>query len=79
MKDYGYEEDSKRIAYKITNTYSKIYQEEGAFLERVDVSTAARPIEDGMKYPVQEGFLWTNGVYTWALTEILGQKLTPLP
>lgn len=79
MRDYGYQEDAERVAVKITNTYSKIFQEEGVFLERVDVARAARPIEDGMKYPVQEGFLWTNGVYTWALTEVLGQKLVPKP
>lgn len=79
FRDYGYEEDSKRIAYKITSTYSKIFEEEGAFLERVDVTNAARPIEDGKKYPVQEGFLWTNGVYTWVLTDVLGQKLKPFP
>lgn len=78
MRDYGYDDDAKRIAHKITNTYSKIHAEEGVFLERVDVATMARPIEDGKKYPVQEGFLWTNGVYTWALTDVLGQRLTPL-
>ena len=47
------------------------------FLERIDVATGARPVEDGKKYPVQEGFLWTNGVYTWILKNILNQEFKP--
>ncbi len=78
LKNYGYEEDAQRIALKLANSYSSIHHQEGAFLERIDVAKGARPEEDGKKYPVQEGFLWTNGVYTWIMTKILGQKISPL-
>ncbi len=67
LRNYGYDEDADRIAKKIANSYAKIHHKEGVFLERIDVSDGSRPIEDGKKYPVQEGFLWTNGVYTWIL------------
>jgi hypothetical protein len=38
--------------------------------------TAGVPIEDGEKYETQRGFLWTNGVYLYSLTNDLGTPLT---
>ena len=70
LRNYGYDEDADRISLKIANSYAKIHNKEGVFLERIDVSDGSRPIEDGKKYPVQEGFLWTNGVYTWILNNL---------
>ena len=78
LKNYGYHKDAQRIAVTIANTYSEVFNKEGVFLERVDVAKQARPVEDGQKYPVQEGFLWTNSIYTWILIDILGQKIEPL-
>ncbi|MAF78926.1 MAG: hypothetical protein CME60_12250 [Halobacteriovoraceae bacterium] len=77
LRNYGYDEDAERIALKLANSYADIYKKEGVFLERIDVATGARPVEDGKKYPVQEGFLWTNGVYTWILKNILNQEFKP--
>lgn len=71
FSDYGYEEDAKRVAIKIANSYANIYESEGVFLERIDVLKGTRPEEDGKKYPVQEGFLWTNSLYTWILSNFL--------
>lgn len=71
FSDYGYEEDAQRVAVKIANSYANIFEKEGVFLERIDVLKGTRPEEDGKKYPVQEGFLWTNSLYTWILSSFL--------
>jgi alpha,alpha-trehalase len=73
FSDYGYEEDAQRVAVKIANSYANIYEKEGVFLERIDVLKGTRPVEDGKKYPVQEGFLWTNSLYTWILSNFLAK------
>ncbi len=78
LKNYGYDEDAERIALKLANSYANIHHQEGAFLERIDVARGARPEEDGKKYPVQEGFLWTNGVYSWIMTKVLKQEIKPI-
>lgn len=78
LKNYGYDADAERIAVKLANSYAQIHHHDGVFLERIDVSKGARPFDDDKKYPVQEGFLWTNGVYTWIMTKVLGQSLEPL-
>ena len=70
LRNYGYNEEADRISLKIANSYAKIHNKEGVFLERIDVAHGTRPIEDGKKYPVQEGFLWTNGVYSWILNNL---------
>ena len=46
--------------------------------KKIDAKEGDIPVETGDKYPTQDGFLWTNGVYMWALTHVLGVKLLPI-
>jgi alpha,alpha-trehalase len=73
---YGYAADSRRIAQKWVHTLAEVYAKHKAFYERVDVVTRDRPKIDEHKYPVQEGFLWTNSSFIWALTDVLKAPLT---
>lgn len=43
------------------------------------MKTGDSPVETGDKYVTQQGFLWTNGVYFWAVTEILAERPIPKP
>lgn len=75
LRRYGFNEDAKRIARKFTGAIDKIHSEIGAVLEKIDGIRADRPQEPGNKYYTQEGFLWTNSVYLWAMTDVLGFHL----
>lgn len=71
LLNYGYREDALRIAQKWAQALSRVYQEEGAFFERIDVKNCSKPANDIHKYPVQEGFLWTNASFVWVLIKVL--------
>jgi alpha,alpha-trehalase len=71
MKKYGFKKEARRLAKKWVKTVDRIYEDHGKIIEKVDVTTGNVPTEDGEKYPTQEGFLWTNGVYVWCLHHIL--------
>ncbi|MBF0298276.1 MAG: hypothetical protein HQK51_06125 [Oligoflexia bacterium] len=77
LKNYGYEDDAKRIAQKWTNLIAKVYIENGAIYERMDVDKLSKPEVDESKYPPQQGFLWTNSSFVWALKDILQLKFVP--
>lgn len=77
LRDYGFKEDAERIAHKWTEANERILKETGALWERIDVVRADKPEENGDKYRVQEGFLWTNSVYVWIMTDVFGLKLKP--
>jgi alpha,alpha-trehalase len=75
LSKYGFAGDAKRLAQKWVDSIDRIYLQTGKIFEKIDAVTGDLPVEDGGKYPTQEGFLWTNGVYAWAITDILGFEL----
>lgn len=75
LRKYGYAIDSQRIAQKFVSATESIHNDHGVIFEKIDVINAIKPEEVGNKYETQEGFLWTNSVYLWALTDILNQTL----
>lgn len=77
LGNYGYRTQADRLARKWVNSVAKIYAATGTFLEKIDARTGYEPVEDGTKYPMQTGFLWTNASYVWAL-KFLGLEFTPL-
>ncbi|UYL08636.1 alpha,alpha-trehalase [Bdellovibrio sp. SKB1291214] len=68
---YGYQKEGVRLAGKWVQSVETIYQETGKVIEKIDAVRGGVPHEAGDKYPTQDGFLWTNGVYVWALTNVL--------
>jgi alpha,alpha-trehalase len=78
LRNYGYTQDAKRIATKWVKVNAKVHAESGALFERVDVAHLSKPETDTTKYPPQSGFLWTNGIFNWALIDVLGARLEPL-
>lgn len=75
LKSYGYATDARRIGEKWATTVERIHDQLGVLIEKVDVVRADKPIETGDKYETQEGFLWTNAVYVWTMTDVLGLEL----
>ncbi|MGZ3713439.1 MAG: trehalase family glycosidase, partial [Bdellovibrionota bacterium] len=78
LQNYGHAEDAKRLARKWVAGIAKLHEENKTIYERIDVVTGGKPIKDETKYPTQEGFLWTNGSFSWMLCDILGVKKSPL-
>ena len=76
---HGYTTDAKRIAEKWTGVIDRINEQSGVILEKIDAVRGERPEEYGDKYVTQEGFLWTNAVYIWATTDVLGYRLGETP
>jgi alpha,alpha-trehalase len=75
---YGFLEDARRLARKWVDSLAAVHRQTGNFYEKIDVSTAQIPVENGAKYPTQTGFLWTNASFVWAL-RFLGHNLDPIP
>lgn len=75
LRRYDYRGDAARLAAKLVRTVNRIFATTGKILERIDAIRGAAPVEAGGKYATQDGFLWTNGVYLWALTDVLGVRL----
>jgi alpha,alpha-trehalase len=72
LRRYGFLGDAVRLAAKWVRTIDRAYSATGKIIEKIDAVRGAAPVEEGDKYVTQDGFLWTNGVYLWALTDILG-------
>ena len=79
MLNFGFKKEAKDLAQRWTTTLTKVYQQHNGFFERVDVISQDLPKENHDKYPVQEGFLWTNASFVWMLTEVLEQKFYSPP
>ncbi len=77
LANYGFRPQADRLARKWVDSVAKIFAETGTFLEKIDAETGLEPVEDGTKYPMQTGFLWTNASFVWAL-KFLGLEFTPL-
>lgn len=78
LMNYRYLEDARRIATKWISTLSIVHREHRQFFERVDVDTQTLPHEGEDKYPVQEGFLWTNASFVWMLSKVMGTQFEPI-
>jgi alpha,alpha-trehalase len=74
---YGYVQEGQHIATAFTSSVERIFAKTGAIYEKIDGRVGDLPIETGDKYLTQEGFLWTNGIYMWAMMDVLGHRLVP--
>lgn len=74
LKDYGFTDDARRIAQKWVDANAKVHRKTGILYERIDAEKVSKPDTDETKYPPQPGFLWTNGIFNWALIDVLGAK-----
>lgn len=78
LRNYNYKDDAKRLAIKWTDAIKNIYRDDRTMYERINVTTASKPLQDKTKYPTQEGFLWTNSSYVWMLLDVLEYKKLPM-
>jgi alpha,alpha-trehalase len=62
LKQYGYEDQARRIAYKWLKTNLNWFNQHGVFLEKYNVVKPANHPVEGV-YPSQSGFGWTNAVF----------------
>ncbi len=62
LREYGYNEDARRIAMKWLKTNLSWFQKNGVFLEKYNVVSPDKPPSKGL-YPSQTGFGWTNAVF----------------
>lgn len=78
LRNYGYDEDARRISDKWVRIIANVESRVGAMYERMDVARGDQPYADGTKYPPQQGFLWTNSSFVWMLKNVLGYQFEPL-
>ncbi|MGE0614843.1 MAG: trehalase family glycosidase, partial [Bacteriovoracia bacterium] len=71
LSQYGYVDDSRRIARKWVEALTRVFHNEGTMIERVDVDRVAAPIDDGSKYAPQPDFLWSIATFEWCVIKIL--------
>lgn len=75
MKNYGYHREALELSQNWTRAVAKVFQKHGSFYDKIDLESFDYPKFYGEKYPVQEGYLWTNASFVWMLTTIEGKKL----
>lgn len=78
LRNVGLNKDAKRIAQNWVGTVDRVHTRLDTMLEKYDMTSGDSPVETGDKYVTQQGFLWTNGVYVWAVTDVLGERLVPV-
>ena len=69
LNNYGYTEDAMRISEKWLDVNTNIYNQTGRLFEKYNVEDGT--INVTTFYPQQDGFGWTNGVYSEILNKIL--------
>lgn len=69
LRKYGYDEDAGRLAIKWLRTLASRFEETGILFERYNVVAPGVPAAG--RYPVQEGFGWTNAVYASLLARVV--------
>jgi alpha,alpha-trehalase len=62
LKNYGYDENAKRIALKWLNLNYSIWEKTGNLFEKYDVVRGSHEVLTD-RYKNQEGFGWTNAVF----------------
>ncbi|MFB4164218.1 trehalase family glycosidase [Alteribacillus sp. JSM 102045] len=73
LRNYGHEEESKEIAKRWINLCTDQFIKKGKLYEKYNV--ADFNLNTTGRYPLQEGFGWTNAIYEKLAVEILGCKL----
>jgi alpha,alpha-trehalase len=79
LKRVGLNDDAMRVARNWVETVDRVHARMGTILEKYDAVRAEAPIEAGDKYTTQQGFLWSNGVYSWIVVNVFGEKPIPIP
>lgn len=69
---------AERVAGKWVETVDRVFARDHAIFEKYDMVRAETPIETGSKYPTQQGFLWTNGVYLYLVNDVLKEPFIAL-
>jgi alpha,alpha-trehalase len=62
LRQYGFTELANKVKERWLKTCEKVYNETGKMMEKYDVMDIDNKAGGG-KYPNQDGFGWTNGVY----------------
>lgn len=75
LMNYDFDQDALRLVQNWVQMVDRSFSRKGVLLEKMDVVRAMEPIETGERYRTQEGFLWTNGVYTHFVLKHLQQQL----
>jgi len=73
----GLVKEAKELATRWTSAVEKIFEETGLMFEKLDGVKGELPVDKSGKYPNQPGFLWTNSVYTWMLTNVFNEEVSP--
>jgi alpha,alpha-trehalase len=69
LRDYGFHDESSRIAMKWLQLVANEFTRTGAIRERHNVIEPEVPLPG--RYPPQRGFGWTNGVFAALLVKII--------
>jgi alpha,alpha-trehalase len=69
LRRYGYRDHAVRISLKWLRLVAQRFEESGALFERYNVVDPGGPTP--ARYPPQEGFGWTNGVFAALLTRVV--------
>ncbi|MCM8787365.1 MAG: alpha,alpha-trehalase [Candidatus Omnitrophica bacterium] len=72
LENYGYYKNSKRIKEKWLKLCSKVFRNTGKFWEKYDVVKGT--VAKSERYPVQEGFGWTNAIFLKFYNDLLSKN-----
>lgn len=64
LKRYGYDELAGEITKRWLDTNHKVFKERHKFIEKYNVESPGE-LGGGGEYPLQDGFGWTNGVFSF--------------
>lgn len=73
LKNYGYDQEAKEIAIRWIRLCTQMFLSYGTLFEKYNVVESN--IHTVGRYPLQEGFGWTNAVYEKIAVDILGCKV----
>ena len=72
LRNYGYEEDARRLAEKYLRTTAKLWRESGNLWEKTTATDASMPVDKEYDTPQMLG--WTAGVFV-KLDEYINNQL----
>jgi alpha,alpha-trehalase len=73
LRQHGYQDQAKRVAFKWLKTNLNWYNQHGVFLEKYNVVKPANHPVEGV-YPSQSGFGWTNAIFERLCQDYIDQK-----
>lgn len=77
LANYGYAKEAQDLALRFNSMIRDVHLRHGAFYERYHGESRDRPAHNGLQYPVQEGFLWTNATFILFGLDYLDWQLAP--